>query len=88
MFQKQDLVFDPNKSANNPLANLAQDMQKIQETKIPSKPQTRKVRLVMMASCGCGALPVDIEREVPHDSDLQDGDGITHDQLLPTDELV
>lgn len=88
MFQKQDLVFDPNKSANNPLADLAQDMQKIQETKIPSKPQTRKVRLVMTASCGCGALPVDIEREVPYDSDLKDGDGITHDQLLPTDELV
>ena len=88
MFNKQDLVFEPNKTADNSLADLARDMQKIQETKIPSKPQTRKVRLVMMASCGCGALPVDIEREVPYDSDLKDGDGITRDQLLPTDELI
>ena len=29
MFQKQDLVFDPNKTADNPLADLAQDMKKI-----------------------------------------------------------
>lgn len=88
MFQKQDLVFDPNKTADNPLADLAQDMQKIQEIKTPSKPQTRKVKLIMMSSCGCGSLGVDIEREVPYDSDMKDGDTITYDELLPTDNLL
>ena len=42
----------------------------------------------MMSACGCGSLPVDIEREVPFDSDMKDGDGITYDELLPTDKLL
>ncbi len=88
MFENQKLTFDPSKSADTPLADLAQDMEKISKTKIPSKPQTRKVKLVLMSSCGCGSLPVDIEREVPYDSEMQDGDGITSDELLPTDKLL
>jgi hypothetical protein len=32
MFKKQDLVFDPSKTADTPLADLAKDMKKIQQT--------------------------------------------------------
>jgi hypothetical protein len=54
------------------------------------QPTTRKVKLVMVATqgCGCGGegSEIDIEREVPYNSPLKEGDkvyGITvHDTIL------
>ena len=36
----------------------------------------RKVRLLYSNCCGCGCYDVTIERTVPADSDLQDGDRV------------
>ena len=83
--KQQDLTYT--QDSTNPLADLAKTMQTVSTAKVV-KVSTRKVRLIMMALCGCGELPVEIEREVLNSSPLQDGDQIYHADLLPTDELV
>jgi hypothetical protein len=51
-------------------------------------PKTRKVRLVVYSGCGCGGSDFEILREVPEDSDLQDGDRISEDGLEEADEVI
>lgn len=48
---------------------LIEELEAIQE-----QPVTRMVRLKYKSCCGCGCDYVDLEREVPFDSDLEDGD--------------
>lgn len=51
------------------------------------KPETRKVTLKYRSVCGCGSTEiVEIEREVPFDSDLESGDFI--DFLEKNDKSV
>lgn len=45
---------------------------------------TRTVKLQYNSCCGCGCSFIDVEREVPYDSELQDGDIIK--ELLPDDK--
>lgn len=47
-------------------------IKKLQE--ISKTPATRMVRLVTKSCCGCGCTDINIIREVPYDSPLQDGD--------------
>lgn len=48
-------------------------------------PRYRKVRLTHYQECGCGGDDIEIDREVPWDSPLQDGDRVT--DLEESDEL-
>lgn len=48
---------------------LIEELEAIQE-----QPVTRMVRLKYKSCCGCGCDYVDLEREVPFDSELEDGD--------------
>jgi hypothetical protein len=50
------------------------------------RPATRKVRLFVYEGCGCGGNDVEIEREVPYDSDLKDGDRV--EGYEDTDEII
>jgi hypothetical protein len=44
---------------------------------ISSTPATRTVRLLAKSCCGCGCSDVNIERTVPYDSPLQNGDRVS-----------
>jgi hypothetical protein len=80
--------IEDNASLNNDtLSSLGDELKTISAPKV-NQVQTREVILTMMSSCGCGELPVQIKRKVPHDSTMNTGDTITKDELLPTDELV
>ena len=47
---------------------------KEQFDQVKNQPTTRKVKLVYKSCCGCGCTDIDIERTVPINSELQDGD--------------
>jgi len=53
---------------------------------IDVQPTKRIVTLVYKSCCGCGCNDISIEREVPFDSSLRNGDR-TH-ELLSTDKSV
>jgi hypothetical protein len=53
---------------------------------ISSTPATRKVRLVTQSCCGCGCSDVDIERTVPYNSPLNDGDRVS--KIEDTDTVI
>ena len=57
------------------LADLNKSTEQILNTSTEI-PQTRIVRLVVGEECGCGGVDIDIDREVPYDSPLQDGDRV------------
>lgn len=68
MTQKTIKKEEPLES-KNPLAKLQEKFEKIKK-----KGNYRKVRLRYSSCCGCGCYDVTIERTVPEDSDLKDGD--------------
>ena len=51
------------------MADLREEFEQIKK-----KATFRKVRLRYSSCCGCGCYDITIERTVPTDSDLQDGD--------------
>lgn len=53
---------------------------------ISSQPATRAVKLLYSSCCGCGCSDLTVQRTVPYDSPLSDGDRIT--QLGDTDEIL
>lgn len=59
------------KKKENKLTELKADFEKEK-----AKPLFRKVRLIYKSCCGCGCDDVAIERTVPNDSALKDGDRI------------
>lgn len=65
-------------------------LNKFKELKEKTKaiPRTRKVKLRYVYECGCGSIFSDyIEREVPYDSPLEDGD-ITKEFNKDTDKYI
>lgn len=51
-------------------------------------PRTRKVKLILLINCNCGSIYRDhIERTVPYDSPLEDGD-IVEEFNKETDEYI
>jgi len=48
----------------------------------------RRIRLYFRSCCGCGCYDVQLERIVPFDSPLQDGDHIPSSQVLESDKLI
>ncbi len=62
----KDKLADLNEKATN-ISNAATT---------DANPQTRIVRLVVGEECGCGGVDIDIDREVPYDSPLQNGDRV------------
>lgn len=51
-------------------------------------PRTRKVKLILLTNCNCGGAYRDhIERTVPYDSPLEDGD-IVEEFNRETDEYI
>lgn len=53
---------------------------------IQATPLTRTVILKYKSCCGCGCSTVDLRREVPHDSHLQNGDYA--DDVEDNDEIL
>ncbi len=63
------------------LSNLKKQFEEILAT-----PSTRIVRLIARSCCGCGCNDINIEREVPFDSDLKNGDYVK--KVERTDKIV
>ena len=79
-------MFQKNKKQDEkPLLTKKQELENILKT--PTKEETRTVRLVGKTGCGCGGATTDVERIVPFDSPLQDGDYIGWD-VLDTDKIL
>lgn len=65
-------------------------LNKFKELKEKTKalPRTRKVKLILLTNCNCGSTYKDpIERTVPYDSPLKDGD-IVEEFNRETDEYI
>ena len=58
--------------------------QKFEE--IQTTPVTREVTLKYRSCCGCGCSDVSVQRTVPYDSPLQNGDRIS--ELGPNDKMI
>lgn len=84
MSQKKIKKEEPLKSKDK-----MDELRKSFET-IKKKASFRKVRLLYSSCCGCGCYDVTIERTVPEDSDLQNGDRATDfiegDKMLDDDD--
>lgn len=79
---KKEQIFKPNVSSSNKLDSI---IEKVESS--TTKPTTRKVRLKLINSCGCGGNHYDwIEREVDYDSPYENGDS-TKD-LFETDSFL
>ena len=59
---------------NIDMNNLDDLMDQFETAKNLQLPEKKKVRLKVVVGCGCGNSHQLIEREVPYDSDLEDGD--------------
>lgn len=59
------------KEKSNKLDALKKEFEQEKQRSLPT---TRIVNLKLKLSCGCGSGYGDIQREVPYDSELQDGD--------------
>ena len=68
-------------SSSTSNAYIKQKFEEIQTT-----PVTREVTLKYKACCGCGCSDVDVQRTVPYDSPLQNGDRIS--DLGPNDKML
>lgn len=68
-------------SASQQNAELLKEFEKLKQA-----PTTRKVKLIYKAICGCGEGDYEIEREVPFDSPLKNGDRV--DTLLDIDRIL
>lgn len=77
--QKQQIKKDT-KHSKSELDKLESKFKEVKKKTI------RKVILKFSTCCGCGCMDVDVERMVPDDSNLQNGDRI-HD-LEDTDEII
>lgn len=66
-------------------STLAEEFKAEKEREV-SRPTTRRVRLKASSCCGCGCHDVDIMREVPFDSPLNDGDHVT--RIEDDDEII
>lgn len=76
------------KQLQKPQGNPIIEGYKPQEDKqIQAKnPETRVVRLVYNSCCGCGCYDETVERTVPFNSPMKNGDRIT--KLLDDDEII
>lgn len=82
MAQKQ--VFGgESTSSKTKSSGLMQELEEIQAKEVVA---TRKVRLKLVIGCGCGGSYEDIEREVPMNSTLKDGDYV--DSRKPGDRKL
>jgi len=48
----------------------------------------RTVKLIFKSCCGCGCSDVEIERLVPFDSPLENGDRIHSKNVLESDKII
>lgn len=68
-----DQLTKPKPQDTNGLASdLKDQIKSVMDT--PLTPQTRVVILKYKSCCGCGCDFIDIQRTVPYDSPLKDGD--------------
>lgn len=73
MGQKQ--LFGEDASSSKPKSSgLMQELEQIQAKDVVT---TRRVKLKLVIGCGCGGNYEDIEREVPINSKLKDGDYVS-----------
>ena len=68
-------------SSSTSNASIKQKFEEIQTT-----PVTREVTLKYKSCCGCGCSDVSVQRTVPYDSPLQNGDRIS--ELGPNDKMI
>lgn len=72
------------KERSSSSATLKEAFEK-EKADIVERPKTRMVKLKYESCCGCGCDTVRLKREVPYDSDLQNGDmadDIEEDDIL------
>ena len=79
MSQKQLTKNPTQESEGGAIGQALEELEK-------AKPSTRIVVLETQSCCGCGCTDIKIEREVPYDSPLSDGDYV--ESMQPGDELV
>jgi PDZ domain-containing secreted protein len=71
---KQDQVKSSGKSTQTVEDQLKEQFNSVKNTE--TRAATRTVKLKYKSCCGCGCTTIEVERTVPFDSHLQNGDKI------------
>lgn len=86
MQHQKKMPWDSSNKGMNQLKAKFEELQQIPISTI--QVPNREVKLSAALSCGCGSGYVEIERTVPFDSPLHDGDKINESGILPTDRII
>jgi len=76
MSQKQ---VNKNKGTESVESTLKDRFQSIKNAE--TQPETRVVKVYYKSCCGCGCSTVNLERTVPYDSELRNGDRVDRIEL-------